>query len=189
MIKNIQAKNKLMAKIAPLLLALVVIFTYTRLFITPTIKNLRELRPKVTGLRQNIKSAEENIKNIEAVQRRLNDLKKRIGSYENRLPQKKEIPSLLQYLSEIAAESGVKITSIEPVKEIAPAGSKDYTEIPIALSAKCGYHQLGTFISKLESSPRFMKVSNIKISRNQGDVYHHNVDLKISTFIILENEN
>lgn len=186
MIKGIKTKSKIINKIVPLLLAVAIIFTYSRLFIAPTLRTLRDLSPKVAGLKQNIKLAQSSIKSIGILKNQLNDLKQRIGNYENRLPQKKEVPSILQHLSQIATESGVKITSIEPARELIPSGSKDYTEVPITLTAKCGYHQLATLISKLESSRQFMKVSNIKISHNSNDIYHHNVDLKISTFVIAE---
>lgn len=189
MIKSIKPKNKILDKIAPLLLTAAVILVYTRFCIAPTIKNLQDLTPKVADLKQSVKLAQVSIKSIDILKKQLEDLKKRIGDYENRLPQKKEIPNILQHLSEIAVESGIKITSIEPSKGSAASESKDYAEVPITLSAKCGYHQLAAFISKLEGSRRFMKVSNIKISRNPADVYRHLVDLRISTFIIAEEEN
>jgi Tfp pilus assembly protein PilO len=186
LIKGIKSKSKIIDKIAPLLLALAIIFTYSRLFIIPTFRALGDLSPKVATLKQNIKLAQSSIKSIGILKNQLSDLKQRIGNYENRLPQKKEIPTILQHLSQMAIESGVKITSIEPARELIPSASKDYTEVPITLTAKCGYHQLATFISKLESSRQFMKVSNIKITHNANDIYHHHVDLKISTFIIAE---
>ncbi len=191
MIKNINIKNKneIIQKIAPLLLALAIFFTYTRLFIIPTFKKWHDLTPKVANLKVEVKSAKDSIDSIETLKNRLNNLKQQMGAYEGRLPQQKEIPVILERLSSMALESGVKITAIEPAKANSSSSPKDYNEVPISLTAKCGYHQLGTFISKLENSPQFMRISNIKISRNPSDVYHHNIDLKISTFTLTEENN
>lgn len=187
MIKNIKIKNQeTIQKIAPLLLALVILFTYTRLFIIPTFKSWRDLKHKVVKLKQDVKFAKTSIDNLESIKTQLHSLKKQVGSYENRLPREKEIPTILEDLSNMALQSGVELTAIEPAKGSPSPTSKDCTEVPITLVAKCGYHQLATFISKLESSSRFMKVSNIKLSRNHSDVYHHNIDLKISTFVLTE---
>lgn len=189
MIKGAKNKNELIQKIAPLLLALAIVFTYTRVFIIPTFKKWRNLTPKVAQLKADVKSAQASIETIDTLKNRLNNLKQQIGAYENRLPQQKEIPVILEHLSSLALESGVKITAIEPSKASSSSTPKDYSEVPITLIAKCGYHQLGTFISKLENSSQFMKISNIKISRNPSDVYHHNIDLRISTFTLTEENN
>ena len=74
MIKNIKPKSKILNKLAPLLLAAAVIFVYSRLFIVPTIKSLRDLRHKVNALKQNVQLAETTIKSIEILKKQLNDL-------------------------------------------------------------------------------------------------------------------
>ena len=103
------------------------------------------------------------------------------------LPVEQEVPKLLEMLSTMARSSNVKIVGITPLaskQEESP--EKIYQEIPILISAKSGYHELGRFLSDLESSDRFMKVSDIDIKENKSNVKRHDVELLVVTYVLLE---
>ncbi|NQT01475.1 MAG: type 4a pilus biogenesis protein PilO [Planctomycetes bacterium] len=59
-------------------------------------------------------------------------------------------------------------------------------EIPIAIKARCGYHRLGDFISKLESAKRVFAVRDIIIAARPQSPRSHDVQLLVSTFLISE---
>ena len=63
--------------------------------------------------------------------------------------------------------------------------AKAYQEIPIMISARSGYHELGSFISKLENADRFMEVSDIKLKANSANFRKHNVELIVSTYLLV----
>ncbi len=79
----------------------------------------------------------------------------------------KEISSVLDVLSELAKESGVEIVSIRPETEEA----KDiYIKYPYALSLTAStYHNIGDFISRLESHRDIFSVENINMSSHLSD--------------------
>ena len=107
--------------------------------------------------------------------------------YEKTLPAEQEIPSLLETLSRMAKSSNIKISALTPVSGSGKGGETTHTyrEIPILISAKSGYHELGQFLSAMENSDRFMKVVDIDIRANNTTPRKHDVELLICTYILL----
>ena len=63
--------------------------------------------------------------------------------------------------------------------------SQIYREIPILITAKSGYHELGSFLNNLENADRFMKVVDIDIKANKTSPKKHDVELMVCTYILL----
>jgi Tfp pilus assembly protein PilO len=59
-----------------------------------------------------------------------------------------------------------------------------YKEQPILINAKCGFHELGKFLSKMENADRFMKVSDINIKSVAQSPKKHDVELLIVTYTL-----
>ena len=132
----------------------------------------------------------------------------KLQGYEKALPPYREMPNILQKIAEVAYESKVKIAKIEPLrtekpveavkaKVIAPAkpGAKPetpkkpamiYTEIPIQIEAKGGYHALGGFINMIETSDNIMSVGDIDVWANPDDIQNHNVKLLVIAYVLRE---
>jgi Tfp pilus assembly protein PilO len=96
----------------------------------------------------------------------------------------------LENLSEMAKDSNIKIVGIVPAisyfKDDKSANkSQIYREIPILITAKSGYHELGHFLNNLENADRFMKVADIDIKSNKTSPKKHDVELMVCTYILL----
>jgi Tfp pilus assembly protein PilO len=90
----------------------------------------------------------------------------------------------------MAKDSDIKIVGIVPVlsklkDDKSVKKGQTYQEIPILITAKSGYHQIGHFLSSLESADRFMKVTDINIKANKLSPKNHDVELIICTYILL----
>lgn len=72
---------------------------------------------------------------------------------------------LVESLNQMAKESGLKLTSVSPLD---PVRDENYEKLPLRLEAEGGYHELGRFISKVESSAKLIKVSEATIQKNEG---------------------
>jgi len=114
-------------------------------------------------------------------------LEEKVDKYEKMLPAEQEIPSLLENLSVMARNSGIKIVGIVPIERKDEKVDKNriYKEIPILISAKSGYHELGRFLSNLENADRFMKVADIDIKSNAASPKKHDVELMVLTYALL----
>jgi len=76
------------------------------------------------------------------------------------LPQKKEIPSLLTNISGLGTGSGLDFVSFQPKGEV----SKEfYAEIPVDISVRGPYHNVGNFLYQVSKLDRIVSVSNINL--------------------------
>jgi Tfp pilus assembly protein PilO len=82
-------------------------------------------------------------------------LQKKVDSYHIRFSPTKEATWLIGELNRMADESGVVLQSAAPVGQDEKGG---YDKITIRVEAKASYHQLGDFMSRIESAPKFIKV-------------------------------
>ena len=116
-------------------------------------------------------------------------LKNKPRHCRQRLSREKEIPLLLENLSNIARSSGVKIQSITPLSRSQAykndnhdKGETVYQEVPIAITAASGYHELGDFVSTLESDKRFMQVSDIKVKASRSMPAKHDIEFLVHVY-------
>lgn len=89
---------------------------------------------------------------------------------------------LLENLSKLAGTSGVKIVSLNPQEASKEDAEKPMAPVLIEISALAGTHDLGKFLTKLESDPVFFKVRELTISENTADPRKHAVNLKLEVF-------
>lgn len=169
--------------------AFLFVFLYFQFFLKTTISELFALSPEIRKLKIDIKNTKEDLYHEETLKKRLKDMEGRIDIYERKLPVEHEIPMLLEDLSRMAKDSYVKILGITPVGvgiREKQKKSKVYREIPIMIKAKSGYHELATFINRLEDADRFMELSDIKIKSNKDDPRRHDIELTVSTYVLLK---
>ena len=108
-------------------------------------------------------------------------LEKSINVYKNLLV-KKDASSVINTISNIAKESGVKIISVRPVSE---KRYPDYIKSPFSLMLSAAdYHTLGRFISKIESYRDVYVVEAIEI-RFQEQKKELTVNLTISSIAFI----
>ncbi|MDI6783854.1 MAG: type 4a pilus biogenesis protein PilO [bacterium] len=113
-------------------------------------------------------------------QTKIAELTAKISLFEQRLPEKKDMPKLLTFFRQAADDSGTKFVSINALASIT---SEYYIEIPFSVVVKAKYHPLGQYINKTENSERFMRVDDIDIKSTNDETYLHEATMKISTYM------
>lgn len=165
---------------------------YFSIFFLPQIGRMTALLSRAGSAAADLKNAESDIARMDELKRTIDGYRNKVEIYEKRLPSEEEIPSLLESLSRMAGASNIQIVGITPVtvpgKDVSQMRGKAaaYKEIPITISAKSGYHDLGRFLSDLESADRFMKVVDIDIKANRATPAKHDFELVICTYILLK---
>ena len=135
--------------------------------------------------------AKQEIQKKATYERKVLEYKEKIEHYEKRLLTREKMPSLLEAVSDMAIDSGIRIVAITPVmlfKTPVAGEEQPYREIPIWISARSGYHQLGSFINSLENAHYFMKVADIQIRSNKRTPARHDVELLIVTYVLSKEE-
>lgn len=182
-------KNKKETILLTILVVTVIISVYFHLMLRPTIQKLGIILPKVSLLEEELENAEFLIAKKDLISKEQAKLQLAMDEYRKMFPSEQEVPKLLKSLSDMAGKSNMKIVSIKPfAKEDVQTEAKSniYQEIPVEVMAESGYHQLGQFLNKLENGDRFIIVTNINITTNPDNTAIHDVELLLSTYVLLE---
>ncbi|MEO0138145.1 MAG: type 4a pilus biogenesis protein PilO [candidate division WOR-3 bacterium] len=122
---------------------------------------------KIEALTARKDSLQIKVQEAEAAKARLPELQATIARLEaewevakEMLPQEKEIPKLIQQISNSGTKAGVSFLLFKPG---GPVARQNYSEIPVQIKVACGYHQLGRFLSNLGNLPRIVNVPSVKI--------------------------
>lgn len=102
-----------------------------------------------------------------------------VNDFEERLPSKREIVELLEDFQRMANDSNMKV-DFAPLPRERDALKET---IPYQIAARGDFHQIATFINRLERFKRYLKVSNIHISPSETDGAHANFTLNTYRFL------
>ena len=176
------AKKKVLLVCLGVLIAILTV--YSLFFLSPSLTKLFKLIPKVRVLNSEIKAVRDDSRFESKLKEKQAALNETMGQYENKLSREKELPKLLENLSNIANSSRVKIVGITPLEStLSTDDSKNiYQEVPIAITAQSSYHDLGVFINKLETDERHMRVSNIKIRAGKINPKRHDIEFTVYAY-------
>jgi Tfp pilus assembly protein PilO len=189
--KNIDLKDpRTQTLMLTVLVTLIAAALYLYFVFVPQVVRVFKLTASAGKMRSELKTARVVIKDFERLKSELKEQSLKVESYEKKLPAEQEIPALLENLSNMAKGSDIKIIGIVPAisyfKDDKPAKeSQIYREIPILITAKSGYHELGRFLNSLENADRFMKVVDMNISANKMSPNKHDVELMVCTYVLL----
>lgn len=169
------------------IIALAAVFAYIHLAMRPQAAGIARVYRNITRVRADLKNAKLVIAKTDEMRKAIEAYDRKVGRYEKTLPTEHGLPTLLEDLSEMAKTSNMKISGIVPLagKEPAARRGQAYQEIPISISARSGYHELGRFLANLENCDRFMKVADISIKANKTSPKKHDVELLILTYVLL----
>jgi len=162
------------------------------LVIIPRVTVLSRISAEAKALSDRISVTTDRVKSIDRLSKKLEGLREELNGYSRGLPDQKEITEFLEDLSAIAKTSDVKILSITPSGlEAAEKGKSEkvyYREMPIMITAKSGYHQLGRFVSNLEKGERFVTIEDLEIRYNKATPRKHTVEMGLKTYVSVEDE-
>jgi type IV pilus assembly protein PilO len=168
--------------------AVIFIAAFYFILISPKAAKISELKAKIAEKQTFLAKAgsvEKQKQKIKAAKAKINELEQDISYYEKKLPQEKDIPDLLQYLSNIATETNIKLLEIEKKQEIRQEQEQAfYVTVPFNLILKGGYHEIGRFINRLENAERFMKIENLTIEEDKKNPFEHRGEMVVYTYIL-----
>jgi len=142
----------------------------------------------LTKKKQAMANMERDISNLDRIKKEAGDIEKKTGDLCLSIKEGENVSALIEDISKLANNSGVKITQIKPVMDdvnFATVDIKDVRlhEIEIQIVGQSGFHQLGDFISKVESAENFFRVVSLSIDPNDKDYNVQNIKLSLRTYI------
>ncbi|MEN8231364.1 MAG: type 4a pilus biogenesis protein PilO [Thermodesulfobacteriota bacterium] len=141
-----------------IIIAPVVAFYF--LHFTAKTKEIKGLENKAVKLRKEIAGAKARAAKLDEHLAEMEETQRLFEEASVLLPQKKEIPALLTNISALGTNSGLNMARFSP----RPERKKEfYAQIPVSLTIKGPYHNIGTFLYEVSKLDRIVSAINISL--------------------------
>lgn len=109
----------------------------------------------------------------------------RLRAYQNRSLPTQAPGAFLDRIAQLAKEADVRINAFNPLPIVY---TEHYIEMPIKVLLRCDYHQLGHFLSLLESNREFIEIRALNMQKatviNPEQTQLPRIDLTVSTYYL-----
>ena len=131
----------------------------------PKYEKINSLKKQLTDLEQKLSTAKRNAADLKKFQAKMKEAEAQFNMAMKKLPETKEIPSLLTAISDSGQQVGLEFLLFEPKKE---KKKEFYAEIPVAMSMRADYHNLAIFFDQVARLNRIVNITNIQMTRAKG---------------------
>jgi len=131
----------------------------------PTSHRISELKADFEKKSSDLSRARQAVADLPRFQAEFAALHERYELAGELLPLEKEFPGLLRKLTLTGQQAGIEFQMVQP-EAIIEQGN--YTELPIRITVRGGYHQIGQFLAQIANMRRIINVSNLAISAQQS---------------------
>lgn len=155
------SKEQIQQIAVAILFTFLFIFAYFRYFLKPMLSDLKEKKVKIEELS---KRAEELEKRANKLDRLKEDYKIAEITWESlkaRLPDKRDLPGIIQTITKITQKHQLILTSLSPQP---PRGSDLYEEYPFDLRVTGSYHDVARFLVTIGTLERIYRAENLTLS-------------------------
>ncbi|ABI40764.1 Pilus assembly protein, PilO [Shewanella sp. MR-4] len=120
---------------------------------------------KEEQLREDFKTKYQLAANLKLYREQLAVMEEQFAELLKMLPSENEMPGLLDDLTFVATDAGLRIKSLNWEPEI----QRDfYIEFPIKMSVTGDYHQIGNMVSGVAKLPRIVSLHDFTIKRDES---------------------
>ena len=135
-------------------------------YIAPRIKVFSMGGEEIRELEEKYKKAKQTIERAERSEKRLKELQEDLSSFDRDIPPETKDEWILGKVNAVCREIDIKYESLipqAPVEFKEKTVGKAYIWKRVKLKIKCGYHELGRFLNRLENSSPFIAVSGLSV--------------------------
>ena len=161
--------SKLDAKIKGFILAAAVVIPallFYFIVFSPQSEKIEALEKQVAVAQDELNKARKAARDLPKYQKEFEDTQKIFDAMAVLLPKSQEIPNLLRNISDLGKSAGLDFLTFVPGQEV----PKDfYAEIPIDITIKGPYHNMGFFLDKVSKLERIVTVNNITIDKPEQE--------------------
>lgn len=162
--------------------AVVLCAAYFFLLYRPALEDIAVKEQELTVVQQDLRRAREIEENIDELRREAEKWQELVNLFEQRLPTQREIPRLVETFEAISDEVGLRV-ELSTLPTLRDASKET---IPYKVICRGSFHDIVTFINRLEKDDRYLKVSDLEIDEEEAGVSE--ASFTLSTFRFLETE-
>lgn len=145
-------------------------------------ETVQGLEGSISGLENRLASLKKASAQVEILQKQVAESEEELSQLLTLLPDQKEIPGLLESVSELGAKVGLENILFQPQTE---QPHEFYATIPVRLDLVGTYHEVGSFFDKVSKLNRILKVQSLGMVRQKPSSLLK-VDCTIETYRFLE---
>lgn len=136
------------------------------LYAKPTLSHYQQIKEKEANLKKIIKRKMRVAVNFEIYQKRMKQLHTVYHAMMSQLPESKEIPQLIDAITQEGLDAGLTFRLIKPLSEQV---SGFYSRLPIKMVVTGNYNQLGDFISGVSQLSRIVIINDFTLEPVQNN--------------------
>lgn len=129
--------------------------------VLPGYQKIDELTAQKQQLSQTLMLTKRKAKDLKKYREKMKKAEYDFYVAMKQLPDKKEIPSLLAGISNSGKDAGLNFLLFQPSPEV---NKQFYAEIPVRITVKGSYHNVGIFFDKVSKLNRIVNIKDITIS-------------------------
>ena len=169
--------KKVIIKISALFIGLIVLFMFLYL---PQHKKVNKVKKQIEAMQEQIDITKNMLGDLSQLRLVLGQMQQEMVSFKKRLPDQKQISSILSELSNLTKHSKIEVVSIKPEKpahikndngEVVKIDQDTLSSIKVKMDLKGSYKELADYLKRVQESLNiYAAIDEISISR-VDDVY------------------
>ncbi|HDP26297.1 MAG TPA: pilus assembly protein PilO [Deltaproteobacteria bacterium] len=165
---DILLRQKPLIKVLILVVVLALIVgLYWQFFYRPVLAEIQAIEPELTQLKAELSAKREIVKEKPRYEAELEETRARLHLALKQLPDKSEIPTLLENISALGMASGLKFKLFRPKAEVP---QNFYAEIPVDIQVEGRYRDIVMFFDRVSKMPRIVNITNINVGSPKKDL-------------------
>ncbi|KPJ53847.1 hypothetical protein AMJ39_02850 [candidate division TA06 bacterium DG_24] len=168
-------KNLLVIIAAVLILVLFYFFSYSR-----NRAKIVTMRDELASRNAQIEQARVAAMRIDEMRAELDQLLRQWERVKQMLPSDREIPDLIKSITNVGNRAGTGFLLFRPLP-VVPV--EFYSELPIEIRVRGGYHEIASFLSAIANLPRIVNVRNMTMSRAEEEI---EIGFQAVTYLLTE---
>jgi type IV pilus assembly protein PilO len=133
----------------------------------PKHKEIGVLETKYKELSAKLDKAKKNAKQLNYYRTQMKAAEAQFNIVMKALPEKEEIPTLLDGISQAARDAGLEITKFQPNPELP---KEFYAEVPLTINVVGSYHNVAIFFDRISNLPRIVTIGALKMTPQKDNV-------------------
>jgi type IV pilus assembly protein PilO len=158
------------------LLIAVIIYQF---FWGPKQEEVKGLSEEIKELSAKLDESRGIAKDIPKFEQERKELEEKLKEAVAQLPNEKEIPDLIDSISEAGRDAGLKILLFKPMGEV-PRGF--YSEVPVNMAVEGRYESIFLFADEVAKLPRIVNIGAIKVDAPQKELTSQTPTLEARLF-------
>lgn len=163
-----------------IIIVVAMLFLYNQFLRTPVLEEQAQKNQQIENLKREYAANYQYTLDLPLYQQRSEELIARLNSLLKLLPNKTEMPDLIDDVYTTAVENDINFQTFTPEKAV----KQTYYDImPIKLKAETGYVNFAKFAEKIAQLQRILNVADMKITISEQNINNLIIESQLQTYI------